>query len=150
MAWRTPTETDLLDFISGAEMEALRAAVLSDGQADPIATQLSKTVEMVRGYIAANTKNTLGAAGTLPERLIGPCCEIAILKIGSRAAGLIFDTDNVRRDAARAATRILEAVAAGDYAIEQPETAGDAAQQGAANTPSFSEPCRKFANQDGI
>ena len=151
MSWRTPTEADLLDRISAGELDGLRVASLAQGQGDPVATQLQSVVDEVRGYIAANRENVLGLPGTLPPRLIGPAMDLLLLKIGSRLVGIVFDPDNIRRDAAREARRLLERVADGRYAIEQPATAAEPSQQGTSPRPLFSESkTQNFRNQDGI
>jgi hypothetical protein len=153
MTWRAPTESDLLDRISAEELQSLRMASLAQGQGDPIATTLQTVVDEVRGYIAANRENVLGPLGTLPPRLIGPAMDLLLLKIGSRLVGIVFDPDNIRRDAAREARRLLERVSDGRYQVEHPGTPADASQQGSAPRPSFADtrPSNFHpSHQDGI
>jgi hypothetical protein len=138
MAWRNLIEADLLKKISGAEIEGFRSAALATGQADPIDDQIAQTVDMVRGYISAGG-NELGDADTLPERLIGPACDVIILDVMSRAAGIAIDPEDVRSANARRATKLFEQVAAGKYAIDDPATGDEQSQGGATrvttNTP---------------
>lgn len=152
MPWRTVTETDLLEAISSDELEGLREASLASGQADPIEDHIDRVVDEARGYIAANRENSLGPEGTVPDRLVRAVVDIAIIRVGGRVAGLIFDDESVRRDAAKAATRLLEKVAEGKFAIEQPDTAADPSEQNTMFGPSISTPNRNFtdAKQDGI
>ena len=147
MSWRAITEADLLLRLSGSELDALREAALGDGQADPIQGAIDQVTELARGYIAANGGVTLGAAGTLPERLIAPCVDILVVDVSGRAAGTLSDPNETRRDAYRAAIRLLEQVAAGNYSIDDPD---DGAEQSA--SPSISEKTRTHdrTSQDGI
>lgn len=152
MSWRIPTETDLLEAISGDELESLRTAVLSLGQADPIPGHLATVAEECRGYIAANPKNTLGPAGTVPPRLIRACVDIAILRVGSRAAGFLIDPEGIRRKNHDDAIRLFEKVAAGTFAVERPDEAADSTQQNTITDPVFRSRPRRFTHhtQDGI
>lgn len=152
MSWRTVTETDLLEAISSDELEGLRSAALASGQADPIEHHIDRVVDEVRGYIAANRENTLGPEGTVPDRLVRAVIDLTLIRVGSRVAGIIFDDEDVRRNAAKAATRLLENVASGKFAIEQPSTAADSSEQNTMFGPSIVSPSRNFTDstQDGI
>jgi hypothetical protein len=120
MSWRSITENDLTKKISALELDAFRDAALDDGD-DPIAAQIESTTDMVRGYIVTSGVD-LGPAGTLPERLIGPACDVIILDIMSRAGGIVIDDDSVRRTNAASARKLFERVADGKYAIDDPVT----------------------------
>ena len=150
MAWRAITEADLLQRLSGDELEAFRAASLGSAQGDPVQGAIEQVTEQVRGYIAAHSANTLGPAGTLPARLIRAACDLLVIDVSTRAAGTLIDPDGVRKRNADAATRLLEQVAGGDYAIEEPEEAGT--DSAAAPGPSTFTRDRTFdrASQDGI
>ena len=150
MAWRAITEDDLKQRISGDELAAIREAALAESQADPVAGHISQVTDFVRGYIAANSANTLGTEGTLPERLIRPACDILVVDFFSRVAGMLIDLNDTRQKARDAAVRLLEHVAAGSYAIEQPTTAST--EEEAAPSPSFGTPSHSFQHehQDGL
>jgi hypothetical protein len=150
MAWRAITETDLLQRISGDELEALRASALDDDQTDPVAEHISQTTELVRGYIAACSRNELGADGTIPERLIRAACDLLVVDVSSRSAGLLIDLNDTRKAARDAAIRLLEQVAACRFAIEQPDDAGDDSPETPA--PSMYDKTLYFsrAAQDGV
>jgi hypothetical protein len=150
MAWRSITEADLLQRISADELESIREAALGDDQGDPIATHLSQVADYVRGYIAANAANTLGAAGTIPERLIVPACDYALVNVFSRLSGMLLDANDTRKRASDAAIRLFERVADGHYAVEQPTEAGTEVE--ASPSPSFTTPTHVFqpSNQDGL
>ncbi len=146
--WRRITEDDLTKKISSVELDALRMAALGDGD-DPIDAHITQTTDLIRGYIITASID-LGPAGTLPDRLIGPACDVIILDIMSRAAGTVIDDGNVRRDNARAARDLFKMVAAGKYAIDDPIT-GETAS---ANPTPIYKPTRtrQFTRQtqDGI
>jgi hypothetical protein len=150
MSWRALTEADILQRLSGAELEALREAALADSQADPVAAQIAQTVDFVRGYIAANASNTLGPVDTLPERLILPAVDILCVDISTRAAGMLIDPDGQRAKAKQDAIRLVERVADGKYAVEAPETA--TTETASSSTPKYITPTSNFnaASQDGI
>ena len=150
MAWRSITEDDVLQQLSGDELAALREAALGDGQDDPVADQVDQVADLVRGYIAANVANTLGEAATIPERLIHSAVAILVVDINKRAGGLLIDPNDARADARKEATRLLERVADGKFSVEQPSTAGDETE--ASVSPAVDSPTRLFTddNQDGI
>lgn len=149
--WRALTESDILQAISGSELEALRESALGEGQADPVELQTAQVVDMVRGYIRGGGF-TLGADDTLPESLIGPAVDLIIVRVGSRVIGTIFDSDGIRRDAAKAAQSLFRDVATGKFRVESPEDVADVSEQGQITAPRMTTPTRYFddANQDGI
>jgi len=123
MSWAAITEAHIVTHIAGAELEGLRAAALADGQVDPVQPSIDQVTELVRGYVAACATNTLGDAGTIPTRLLGPACTLVICEIINRVPG--YELDDDRGDARDKAIRLLEQVAACNYAIEDPETGED-------------------------
>ncbi len=150
MSWRAITENDLLQRMSGDELTALRDAALGDDQADPIAGHISQITDFVRGYIAAWQNNTLGLAGTLPERLILTACDILVVQVSSRPGGFLVDLNDTRKEQYKSAMRLLEQVAAGKFRIEEPATEGD--DSPTPPSPSMYDRDRYFtsSNQDGI
>jgi len=117
----TIAESDVVGHISGAELEALRAAALADGQEDPVEPSIEHVTGMVRGYVAANTDNTLDSdATTIPRLLLSPACDLVVAEIIGRVPG--YDLDQERTDKRKEAMRILRDVAAGTFAIEDPTT----------------------------
>src|SRR4051794_29328669 len=69
MAWITLTETEVQNRLAKAELTALKSAAIAAGQTASaiLAAAIAAVVGEVRGYVAK--KNTLGAAGTIPEEL---------------------------------------------------------------------------------
>ena len=152
MSWRAITEADILERLSGAELSALRAAALADGQADPVAGSISRVTELVRGYVAACASNTLGAVGTVPERLIEPALDLLVVAISARAGGTLMDPTGERAKAKAAAITLLEQVAACKFAVDVPATGTESEESVASASPSLSERTLDLqkTDQDGI
>jgi hypothetical protein len=147
MAWITIAETDLVTVLSSAELEAYRAAALKVGQADPVAPAIAQVADLVRGYVGGNAANVLGAAGTIPQKLLATALDILAVRIPMRvgktpAAG--------RQDAHDKAIKLLEQVAAGKFSIEEPLV--ETTETASGSTPSFSgrTPSYTRDDQDGI
>jgi hypothetical protein len=117
MAWRTITEADLGRQISDAELTAFRAAVVGIGDDDPVAGTITECVDEARGYIAKQF--TLEAGETIPSKAIRAVVALIIMQIMSRAGGVIVDPDGVRRDNAREGRMLLQAIARGEFEIEE-------------------------------
>jgi len=121
MSWIAITEEDLLTRMSGSELEAFRAAGLTEGQGDPIATIILAVVEEIRGYIAAGGY-TLGLPETIPVRLASAALDRIVWEVMKRPGATIMDTNDARKEANEAALRLFREVAAGRFAIEDPAT----------------------------
>jgi hypothetical protein len=150
MAWRSPTESDLLGSISSAELTAYRAAVVSESQGDPVTAKLSSAVNFVRGYIAAHSANSLGNDGTLPDALIGPAMDYVAVDVIKRIPGRRID--QARDDARKAAIALFEQVAAGKYAVEAPSSTAVPSESMSSPTPQITTPTNYFSReqQEGI
>ena len=154
--WVEVTEDDLKEVLSGTELASYRAVALASGQSDPIAGTISRTVNRVRDYIAANGSNQLEEGEKIPDGLLQAALDLLAVEIMKRAAGRIQDPENVRRDAAIEARRLLERVAEGKHPVEQPTIIEDEVMQ----TPSPTITTRQTdwttqdkwrqSNQDGI
>jgi hypothetical protein len=120
MAWRAITNQDILTKLSADELAQVRAQA-SEGT-DPVSDAVALVVERVRGSIAANSKNTMGPEGTLPERLIDAAVALMVPALYGRTAGLLIDLNDVRKEAAKEATALLREVARGLFAVELPAT----------------------------
>jgi len=150
MAWITLTDEHLKTRLSGAELTAFSSAALAEGQSDPTDDILGDVTNEVRGFVAGNRNNTLGAAGTIPDKLRSAALDIATLKICQRAAGIVIDPGGHRAEAAKQAYRLLAQVADGKFAVEEPETATD--EVIGAPSPSIAGRDRehKRSDQDGL
>lgn len=124
MSWTAPAETDLEHYLIAQELAAVKR-YLSDNQTDPVEEALANAVDRVRGYIAANNKNTLGATGTIPATLKETALVIARNTLLGRLPNDSLLTEG-RKEAHRDAIATLKDVAAGRFAVTQPETAAAA------------------------
>jgi hypothetical protein len=152
MSWRAITETDILQRLSGDELTALRAAALASDQADPVAGEISAVTELIRGYVGACASNTLGAAGTIPERLMAAAADILAVRIPTRAAGTLIDPESARSRAQTGAIRLLEQVAECKFSVDVPTSGTESTEDTAAASPSITERDLSLTrtNQDGI
>ena len=107
--------------ISGAELAAFRTVVLAPGQPDPVAGVLTATIDLVRGYIGGCQRNVLGPEGTIPDKLVKPAVDMAVMTVMSRAGGRVQDPDGVRKEANRTAIQLMRDVASCAFMIERPE-----------------------------
>lgn len=145
--WIQPTEADVLTVLSEAELSTYRATATASGQADPVAPTLAQVVDLVRGYVGANGPNTLGAAGTIPQKLLAPALDLVAVRLPQRVG---VPPKEVRKDAADRAVRLLEQVAAGTFSIEEPDEA--TRETTAAPRPSLAARERIFdrASEEGL
>jgi hypothetical protein len=120
MSWITPTESDVLTVLSETELATYRAAATASGQADPLAPTLAQVVDLVRGYVGAYRPNTLGVAGTIPQKLLAPALDLIAVRLPQRVG---VSPKDVRQAAATQAVRLLEQVANGIFNIEEPDDA---------------------------
>lgn len=145
MAWITLTETHLGERLAAAELAALKTAA-TGAYGNTVPDVLAATVAEVRGRIAANGRNQLGAAGTIPEELKAAALAIARWRILSRLPGVKSLQDDARRAEYNDALALLAAVARGEFAIIQPETPLDA--DTGAPVPDAGDPRSDFAREN--
>ena len=122
MAWIIPEESDVLTVLSDTELSAYREAAIAAGQTDPLAPTLAQVVDLVRGYVGANRLNTLGVAGSIPQKLLAPALDLLAVRLPQRVG---VPPKEVRKRAADQAVRLLEQVAAGTFVVEEPEVASE-------------------------
>ena len=123
MSWSALTTANVKTRLTGAELAAMQTAALSAGQTDPLPDIITQVTDEVRGYVAANRKNTLGAAGTLPSKLHGAALAMIRYRLATRLpVKSLLTEDRVKEN--EAAIRLMEQVAAGKFSIEDP-TSGD-------------------------
>jgi hypothetical protein len=108
--------------LSESELSTYRAAATATGQADPVAPTLAQVVDLVRGYVGAYRPNTLGPAGTIPQKLLATALDLVAVRLPQRVG---VSPKDVRQSAATAAIHLLERVADGEFNIEEPEMATD-------------------------
>ena len=132
MSWTTLKPDDILARLADGERAALARAT---GDLDDaiLADVLGQTASLVRGYIGAHRGNALSAdALEIPPSLKSAALDLAVVAYSIRAAGTLLDPKGARAAARDAATRLLQDVAAGNFAVEP---TGDAADEPAASHP---------------
>ena len=150
MAWITIVEADILTVMSGAELEAIRAAALKLGQADPVAPTIAQVTDHVRGFVGGCKSNQLGPAGTIPQKLLATALDLLAVRIPLRVN---ISPKSGRKDAAEAAGDLLKLVAKCDFDIEEPGEITEEESFSKAGKPSIKS-CRERQfdrrSQDGI
>jgi hypothetical protein len=146
------TEADLLVAMSNDELELVRDTALANKQADPIAAAILHVVNLIRGFIAANPTNKLGADGALPESLIPTAADLLVVRLPSRISGLSIDIGDVRKAAATKADALLRDVARGVFYVEDPETDDESTDSPTDVAPLMNDKDLLFSQtqQDGI
>ena len=128
-SWRTVDENDLAATLSQGEIDAFRQDASLDGS-NPVARLLTRTVAMVRGYIATNGKvRRMGPSGTLPESLISPAMDYAAADVLKR---IDVQLNEDRRKARERAEDLFKDVAAGKYTPESDDADDTAPTDGPA------------------
>lgn len=147
MAWIAITEADVQSRLAGAELTAFKNAAKASGQADPVAELISQTVDEVRGYIAACSRNTLEEGQKVPSKLKSATLALIVYRMITR---LPIDVSQERREENTRANSLMREVAACRFAIEEPTTAD--AEVISAPSPKTSRPSRNFSqeNQEGV
>src|ERR1700761_2203800 len=143
MAWIIPAESDVLTVLSETELATYRAAALASGQSDPLAPTLAQVVDLVRGYVGAYRPNTLGAPGTVPQKLLAPALDLVAVRLPQRVG---VSPKEVRQAAAAAAGGLVGGVAAGEFNIEEPDVASD--ETTSAPRPTIAGHHRRFSWRD--
>lgn len=147
MAWTSLTSATVKPRLSATELSALQSSGLPDGVTDALADLVTQVVDEVRGYVQAGGFN-LGAAGTLPSRLVSAATAIIRFRLGTRFPLKMLDTEARQREYDDA-IKLLDRVAAGKFAVEEPTT-GDTESSGGPG-PSLTDKTLTFNrdNQDG-
>lgn len=118
MAWRKPTEDDLLSSLSREEVEAYRQSGAFSH--DPVDAQLMDVAEYVRGYIrSAHGVRMDPEAGTLPSSLVAPAMDYLRFKLLTRMS---LEVGESRTKAWERAQELFEKIAEGLFI---PESSGD-------------------------
>lgn len=115
MNWRTVDEADLAASLSQREIDVFRRDGSVDGS-DPVARLLTRTVALVRTYVATNGKvRRMGPSGTLPESLVSPAIDYAAYDVLKRVNVPVSED---RRRARERAEDLFERVAEGKFTPE--------------------------------
>ena len=120
MAWTALAPSDLAERLSAPEYDSVRRAALGR-YGEEQAQVLADTVAEVRGRVAACARNRLGAPDTVPGEVRAAALAIFRWRFLTRLPGLKALLTDARKAEYDDALRLLEAAAAGKFAIEQPE-----------------------------
>jgi phage gp36-like protein len=145
MAWQQITEEQLKSRLSGPEYDLLSSAALAADQGNPLPEIITEVTDEVRGYIAA--QYPLEAGSTLPSKLVGTAVTIIAWRAALRLNVKILLSDS-RKNEYEAAIKLLQRVADGKFAVEEPATADTEPQNSAGNSPSMSEKTRIHTHDD--
>jgi hypothetical protein len=121
VSWITLTVADVARKLTGPELEACRTAAIEAAQPDPVPLLIEDAVGKIRGYCATCSRNKLGPANTIPERLV----DTALVLIRWSALNRMPDvglTTEARRTEYTDAISLLKEVAACDFTIEAPDS----------------------------
>lgn len=91
---------------------------------------ITRTVNLVRGYIDASGRYILGEDGTIPESLESTLLDLCVVEAWKRLGGDLMDISERRSRAYDDAIDRLKAVARGEFGIAEPETASTEERQG--------------------
>ena len=128
MSWQTITEPDVITKLSGPEIAAMKTAALQAAQGNPLPGIITQIVGEVRGYVAANLRNVLGPADTIPDELLGAAISRIRFELATRLPVASLLTED-RRTANANAIALLRDVAAARFLIVPPATAGEQAAE---------------------
>lgn len=143
MAWVTITETDLRTRLSDPEITRWKSYFTGPGKTDPVPGIITQVVDEVRGYVAV--RNTLGDGATVPSKLVSTAVVIIRHRFLNSLPGVTISED--RKKEYEEARALLERVADGKFAVEEPTTASGEAQSDSLG-PSVGERDRKFTSDD--
>ena len=132
MAWIKPTKDDLTATVSADEVEAFGQ---SADFADAVEGILSRTSDLVRGYVRAGGTKVPAEAGTIPPSLLAPAMDYAAYDLLKRFK---VATTEERRKARADALAHFEKVAERKISVEpadEAETAASAASSPVAAPP---------------
>jgi hypothetical protein len=95
--------------------------------ASDLQSTIARIVDRVRGDIATSGKYLVPADTSLiPDRLLDAALALIVMRFMSRpAAAVIDDAAGTRAKAAAAAERLLERVAQGNFAIQDPDSGAE-------------------------
>lgn len=117
MAWRTPTEDDLVATLSQAEVDSFRR---STGGLDPVGALLRRTSALFRGAIRTGGRARLSPVDTeIPESVVSKAMDYAAFDVLKRQNREIIKD---RRDARRDAEEFMRRLERGDF---EPESYGE-------------------------
>lgn len=134
MSWTKPTRDDLTATLSQRETDAFsRSSGFSDDVVDGI---LSRTSDLVRGFVRAGGAKVPAQPGTIPPSLLAPAMDYAAFDLLKR---FNLPVSEDRRKARTDALAIFEKVAERKIAVE-PDDDEEVAAATVATTPAAAPP----------
>ena len=111
MAWRVPTEDDIIATISMAELQAYKQS--ANWQEDPVDILCHRAAAMVRDALRTNGNVALSPNEyEIPEGCISAAMDYVCFDVVKRNGGAASDE---RREARRAAEKFFDRIARGEY-----------------------------------
>jgi len=131
MAWNTITADDLQGILSASEYAGVTTASLPEGKTGPelVAETIANATVEARGYIAANSENTLGLDGTVPDEIKASVLVIIRHRVFTRLPKMKALLDDLRVKEYDEAMRKLRDVSSGTFKLVQPVTPADPDKQ---------------------
>jgi phage gp36-like protein len=132
MSWNALTVEDIATRLTETEMGALTTAATGAGQTKEalIAAAVDAVTAEVRGYVAACSRNVLGAEGTIPYELESSALALVRRYLFTRLPRMKSLYDELRQRETEDALQRLRDTAACRFAIVPPEEAGPQAGSG--------------------
>lgn len=151
MSWIPLTAEKAKTRLTKPEMTAiLTAAKQSEQTGDGLLEEaLSSVTAEVRGYVSACDRNTLGAAGTIPDELETAALALLRRYLFTRLPGMESLFDELRQKEAEDALTRLRDTAKCNFAIVPPETPAPPTEQVQGGSPRICKPRRRFRREDG-
>ena len=121
MAWRKPTEADIVATLSREELEAFKtdAGLTSD----PVELLCRRAAALVRDYLRTNGNVRMSPSeGDIPESCISPAMDYLAVDILKR---IDINPSDARRDARREAVSYFDKIASGKLTVESYGGAAD-------------------------
>ncbi|MES2705128.1 MAG: hypothetical protein V4726_00865 [Verrucomicrobiota bacterium] len=119
--WLTINDDSVREALADGEYDAFSALALTAG-ASVVPGCIRRTVNRVRGAVAASGKYALGPEGTVPPELESATIHLLRRELATRLPQSGIDFDDLRKDGLRDAENQLQEVREGHAGISPPET----------------------------
>lgn len=150
--WNTVTSDDVKTRLSKPELTALLTAARQLDQTDEgiLADAIAAVTAEVRGYVAANSRNQLGPAGTIPDELQSAALALLRRYLFTRLPNMKALYDEIRQGETEDAMTRLRDTARGLFAIVPPESPASASEQVSGGSPRITPRERRYGSEDGV
>jgi hypothetical protein len=153
--WIVIAESDLNDYLVGAQMDALKNAALASGQTNPFARVMQDVASRVRAEVRACRTNKVSAlANSVPPDLKSSACNLIIEVMQGRLAGAgALPLTEDQKDACREARDYLKRIAECKVPIAQPsdpDTANDIQVAGSIEATTAAKNSKRVTTRDRL